>query len=728
MDDEELEEELEEEETEVDDAQVEYDDQEYGLHDATITETGTAKVESVTVGGSVLIEKAFKSKWFYIGAATFLGCFYVFVIIIAFLVKTTDGMEYAIDKMDENEKYTQIYKAVEEVEKSIQSEYGVSVNKYLIISALTVFMNNHYYQNNSSGAFNYVNVESDDGTKSTTVIKNFAEILAKYQIVNNSSCDMPSDNYREIASNDDDGMTYFTTSASAKEKNYDCNGEGGSYKVSYKQGVLDDEESGSAFYWNMLDENFFNNYYPEYFGNLTKNGDNPDQYYKAADEVLDFIYLYARYLKSLDTRANSCNENNYGTIYKECKGVTVLANSSGQYGGTYSLEDYVAGVVNAEAPPTYISMNLPGGLKANEEVVKEATKAFAIAIRSYTINRTNGCQNTIRNSDQDQVFKPTNDPFITSIVKETEGLVITNNGEIISAEYDSFCGGSSSCRASHCNSERNCNYQKIPSSETHEVSIPLSWKGIAGGHGRGMSQWANVWYSYDKKWKFEETLKFFYADTIEIKRLSNTSGESSSGLTCSSSGGGTQAKDFNALGDRAYNGDKAAQQEWIEKVGKIVQNAQHSKYGIKNSLIIAQLIQESGWMHTPKTKNSDGNTLTNSCNNVLGINYDMGKKISDQTSAWSKNPQKCANSSVTQWDSNGNVIGTVEDMRKYNSLEDCIEDYANLVYLYHPECKNNNDIECYRSFLQGYTPNPNRSTCDFYKSVIEMYNLDRFDQ
>ena len=197
-----------------------------------------------------------------------------------------------------------------------------------------------------------------------------------------------------------------------------------------------------------------------------------------------------------------------------------------------------------------------------------------------------------------------------------------------------------------------------------------------------------------------------------------------------SSNGNTQAKDFNELGNKAYDGDKSAQSEWIEKIAKIVQNAQHSKYGIKNSLIIAQIINESGWIHTPKKTNQDGSTLTNTCNNVIGINYDMGKKISSQTSAWSKNPQKCANSSVTQRDSNNNVYGTIEDMRKYNSLEECIEDYADLVYLYHPECKNNNNIECYRSFLNGYTPVASgyEPVIEKYKRIIKKFDLEKYDQ
>ena len=710
---------------------LEIEDQEYQLHESTITTTTATRVEQISVGGKIFLEKTLMNKWFYILASTFLGCFYVFVVILAFLVKTTDGMNYAIGETDKNEQYTQIYQAVDEVEQEIRSKYNVSINKYLIISALTVFMNNQYYQNKSM-AFNYVNVDDGASSKSTTVIKNFAEILAKYQIVTNTSCSMPSGTPRQIASNDDEGMKYFTTSASDKEKNYDCNGMGSQYKVSWKQGVLDDDSSGSAFYWNMLDENFFNNYYPEYFGQLTKNGSNPEQYYEAADEVLDYIYLYAKYLKQLDTKANSCADTTFTTIYQECAGVTVEPDADGKYGGTYSLEEYVAGVVADESSPQYSSLILSdtghGNYAANEAVVNEAIKAFIIAIRSYTLSRTNGCTRTIKNSSGDQNFKPTNDPIILELVKETEGLVITYEGKVVSAEYDSFCGGKEKCRNQHCTDPYNCYYQKKPTEEKHLITMPSNFNRYYGGHGRGLSQWANVWYAYQKGWNYKQLLEFFYADGIQIQRLASASG-GPSGLYCSNSSSGTQAKDFNELGDKAYNGDKTAQEEWIQRVGKIVQNAQHSKYGIKNSLIIAQIINESGWMHTPNHFNDDGTSLNNTCNNIIGINYQMGKPISSQDSRWSANPQKCP-MSVPYWDSNDQLAYRVEDMRKYEDIEQCIEDYANLVYIYHPECKNNNNIECYRKFLDHYTPVPagQETITERYIRIISMYNLERFDQ
>ena len=183
--------------------------------------------------------------------------------------------------------------------------------------------------------------------------------------------------------------------------------------------------------------------------------------------------------------------------------------------------------------------------------------------------------------------------------------------------------------------------------------------------------------------------------------------------------GNTQAKDFYELGDRAYNGDEAAINEWIEKVGKIVQDT--NTYGMKKSLIIAQIINESGWISTHASKLSD-------YNNILGINTDMGRITPDmQDSTWSKR-RTSGVTTVTQWNSSGtSVIPSNEDMRYYNSIEECIEDYSNVLYLYHPECKGSNNLEDYRSFLESYTPNPNASTTDKYAGIISKYNLDRFD-
>ncbi len=157
--------------------------------------------------------------------------------------------------------------------------------------------------------------------------------------------------------------------------------------------------------------------------------------------------------------------------------------------------------------------------------------------------------------------------------------------------------------------------------------------------------------------------------------------------------------------------------EWIEKVAKIVKHS--NTYGMKKSLIIAQIINESGWM-------SSHCSSLSKYNNVLGINYDMGKPIDQQTSAWAKKRTYGTNN-VSQWNSSGNIYYHGETMRHYDSVEECIEDYCNVLYLYHPECKGSNNLEDYRSFLEGYTPNPHGSTTDKYANIISKYGLDKYD-
>ena len=190
--------------------------------------------------------------------------------------------------------------------------------------------------------------------------------------------------------------------------------------------------------------------------------------------------------------------------------------------------------------------------------------------------------------------------------------------------------------------------------------------------------------------------------------------------------GKTQASSFHALGDRAYQGDPAAKQEWIEKVAKIVDSAQYSKYGLKNSLLIAQVINESGWMHTPTKVNDDGTTLADH-NNVLGMNTNLMVDINAQDSSWSKNPKSSLNK-VSIYDSNNNIAYENQMMRSYDSVEQCIEDYANILYIKHPECKGSNNLEDYRSFLEGYTPVPGGSVVDKYAKIIADYGLEKYDR
>ena len=187
----------------------------------------------------------------------------------------------------------------------------------------------------------------------------------------------------------------------------------------------------------------------------------------------------------------------------------------------------------------------------------------------------------------------------------------------------------------------------------------------------------------------------------------------------------TQASEFAELGRAAYEEygeftDDCARAKWIKKVGELVKRS--NKSGIKNSLIIAQIINESGWMN-PR---SDRAKVLLDMNNVLGINYDLNFDISTQHSTWSKNPTG-AEVHVVQ---GSDAHDSVEKMRSYTSLEQGIEDYADMVATRHPELVGSNNLEDYRDYLNHYTPYcsyPGGITNKYKEQFIEAYNLEQYD-
>lgn len=197
-------------------------------------------------------------------------------------------------------------------------------------------------------------------------------------------------------------------------------------------------------------------------------------------------------------------------VNDECKSI-IVDNQA------YSLEDYVKGVVSAEA---YTSEGI------------EALKAQAIAARTFAIKRTNNCTISIENSSSAQNF--TSD-FVDSAVEATmatEGLVLTDNSELIMAQYDSFyTDGDYACNDDGCS----VTYTKLPNNETHKVTVLNDYKSyIAGGHGRGMSQVAS--YQLAKEgYKFDYILKYFYSPSVQISSLRGYGGYTS-GLSAGADG------------------------------------------------------------------------------------------------------------------------------------------------------------------------------------------------
>lgn len=308
----------------------------------------------------------------------------------------------------------------------------------------------------------------------------------------------------------------------------------------------------------------------------TDENGNPIKFYKKAardfDELYDNLKLgekaYETYVKDTYIQKRlgkncdglACTDDEKNKIYSEIKSMsdqvkllTMIPSNTGSFvsgscdgvkikgeAAVYDLEEYVAGVVAAE--------NAGGG--------PENRKAQAIAARTYVLASTNNCEKEISNSSGAQNFRPTTDSQIISEVEETKGLVLTYNGKIFLPEYDAFC------YASIEKDNYVLEYSKLPDGSKNKFTIPSSWvksnvstgyfktcpcnkndKSMTecwktnkdgkqvwkdGGHGRGMSQYGSR-YLEQQGYNYEQILKFFYSDEVQISKLSNYSNVSTEG-------------------------------------------------------------------------------------------------------------------------------------------------------------------------------------------------------
>lgn len=178
---------------------------------------------------------------------------------------------------------------------------------------------------------------------------------------------------------------------------------------------------------------------------------------------------------------------NYGTVaYSNvtCPGVMV----TGDHAGVYSLEDYIAGVIQNENH-WYEGDNI------------ENMKAQAVAARTYALRLTANCTLPIENSTAKQTFNPNTSEQSKKAAQETAGQVLVDDsGDYISTEYDALA------------------VKQVTSShyilKQADLQIPVSWinSKISSSsleyyanhnHGRGMSQWGSRYlqtqgYSYDR--------------------------------------------------------------------------------------------------------------------------------------------------------------------------------------------------------------------------------------
>lgn len=200
------------------------------------------------------------------------------------------------------------------------------------------------------------------------------------------------------------------------------------------------------------------------------------------------------------------------TTYLECRAITVD-------GKQYSLDDYVAGVIQHEA---YTSEGI------------EALKAQAVAARSYVIVGTNNCSKAAGNSEGFQTFSANPGENAKKASLETSGQVMVYNNKILRSEYDSFCYHDSRCKNPHRNSDGSYSvtYTKEPNGEQHTVTLSNSkYYGMMTqhGHGRGMSQLVSYQMAAEGK-DYKEILGYFYSPGVQISSLTAEKGNNDGGI------------------------------------------------------------------------------------------------------------------------------------------------------------------------------------------------------
>lgn len=214
-------------------------------------------------------------------------------------------------------------------------------------------------------------------------------------------------------------------------------------------------------------------------------------------------------------------------INNVCENVTVINTKNGKDDGTYSLEEYIAGVIKAEirgfdnstmyevgaiAARTYGLMNM----NANCIIAGNATKQAFIKIEPNSSN-----------SVDQKLLKAAND---------TKGLVLTKDGQMILTQYDAFA-----CIA------KNENFYTIAQKN---LQIPIAWietrinpqthpkwficngkENLVNHHGNGMSQYGAYYLITEENYTRDQVLSFFYGNDIKLMSIYEAASSNYTNLT-----------------------------------------------------------------------------------------------------------------------------------------------------------------------------------------------------
>ena len=209
------------------------------------------------------------------------------------------------------------------------------------------------------------------------------------------------------------------------------------------------------------------------------------------------------------------------------------------YANTCSKVKYGDDIIDFEE---YITTVIAGEVTSRSD---ETLKAFAVAARTYLLHKTE--KNKVDISDNEcyydatsirQAYRPdkVNDRH-RNAVKETEGLIITLNGNVAGGHFDEACvyNASQASAADPSNNYSDDNYyiqygrddvgglnfQTIPKSDLDKFRNHIEDYANTGtpcykNHGMGMSQSGSEYLSVIKNYTWEEIIDFYYKGQEEI--------------------------------------------------------------------------------------------------------------------------------------------------------------------------------------------------------------------
>lgn len=173
------------------------------------------------------------------------------------------------------------------------------------------------------------------------------------------------------------------------------------------------------------------------------------------------------------------------------------------YSGSYTIDDFIAGTVYAEARAWYKT--------------PEMMKAQAVAARTYLVNRARVENGTcyITTSTSTMSFTKNTIPEIDAAVKETSGEYIMVNGEISKeAEWDALrvVGTSGS---NYIIAQKNQLVPKAWLDAPGRLFNSIEWYNRYS-HGRGMSQYGAYYLASVQNKTYKEIINYYYDGDVSI--------------------------------------------------------------------------------------------------------------------------------------------------------------------------------------------------------------------